>query len=237
MTGSFYLVHYADMPIGTTLIDSQTAGAGAYYSHRIVSNHWIGVTYRYEKLTFSQLDNRTLVHGILFTDTIYLTPQMTIALFAGPERLDVSSSLGFSNRQTQWTGAAGASYNWNGRHTSFLADGSRMVSDGGGLLGAVQLTSANAAVRRQLTQSLATQLGLMYGNNRALSADTSPFTSLKMLSAKFSVDRSLGNDLLVTLGYGRDLQQQYHGQPGSAEINHNRAWATLSYNFKRPLGR
>jgi len=244
-SGSFDLLHYSDVPVGTSLVDTQGVAAQAYYNHRLVGQNWFGISYRYQKLSFSPLANRTFVNSVLLTDTIYITHTMTLALFAGPEQVNnriayvpgVTSPANGPPRSKFWSVAAGGSFNWNGKRTGFVAEGSRMVSDGGGLGGAVQLISADTGVRHQWSESFSSQLGVMYGNNHALSRLTSPYSSLKMVSANFSVTRTLGNTLFLTLGYARDLQQQHQGLPAMVNINHNRAWTTVSYNFKRPLGR
>ena len=243
-SGSFDLLHYRDVPVGTTLVDTQGISAQAYYNHRLVGQNWFGISYRYQKLSFSPLANRTFVHSILLTDTIYITHTVTLALFAGPEQVNdlIAHVPGVTFPangllRSNWSVTAGGSFNWNGERTGFIAGGSRMVSDGGGLGGAVQLISANAGVRHQWSESFSTQFGVMYGNNGALSTLASPYSSLKMVSSNFSVTRTLGNTLLLTLGYARDLQRQSHSITGLGNVNHNRAWATVAYNFKRPLGR
>jgi hypothetical protein len=249
-SGSFNLLHYRDVPAGFSLVDSQSVEGEAFYSHRVVSQNWMGVTYRYQKLTFSPLANSTLVQSILVTDTFYLSPNMSLTLFAGPQHLDGTTNIIFPTvilpsvnvraipiSQKSWSWSTGGSYNWNGKRTSFVAAGSRMVSDGGGLMGTVQLISANAAVRRQWTHSFSSQLGVMYGDSHALNVFASQVSSLKMISGDISISRSLSEHLLLTLGYARDLQQQYQGALRPGNINHNRGWVSLSYNFQRPVGR
>lgn len=251
-SASFNRLHYGNVPATSSqlatsnLIDSQTVQGQAYYNHRILSNNWLGLTYSYQRLTFSTVEERALVHSVFVTDTIYFGSNVTLALFVGPGQQNVRSATNelFTDVGSQrtprpissklWSVAGGGTFNWNGKRNSFVADGSRMVSDGGGLSGAVQLISATGAFRRQLTRSFSSELGVMYGNSSALSTLTGPTSSLKLLSAKLSISRTLGSSLLLTLGYSRDLQQQYQGM-GLARVNHNRVLTTVSYNFRRPL--
>lgn len=244
-SGSFDLLHYRDVPLAANLIDTQSVRGEVFYNHRVFSQNWFGITYRYDKISFSPLPERALVNSLLLTDTVYLSPTMTLAVFAGPEQANeriwypggarVASGLVHSKPLSL---AVGTGFNWNGRRTGVLVQTSRLVSDGGGALGAVRLLSAEAAVRHQWTRSISAQLGAAYGNNVPLSRANTPYLSLKMVSANFSLTRNLANALFITVGYSRAIQQEYQTAPGGPfEINHNRAWATLSYDFSRPWGR
>jgi hypothetical protein len=253
ISGDFNLSRYdnnlpSNIPSDTNFVDSNDVGADAYYSHRLLPNNWLGVTYRYQKLTFPSLGNTVLVHGVFLTDTVSIAPHISIGLFLGSDHADSSGTYGMSLIGTaaapstvaatysNWSLTAGGTFNWHGSRTSFMADGSRSVSDGGGLLGAVQLIGARAAVLRKLSQSWSSEFGLTYANSRPLDRSASPFSSLRDVSGILSMTRTMNHGLLLTLGYARDLQHQYQGQ-GFANINHNRAWASVSYNFQRPIGR
>jgi hypothetical protein len=151
--------------------------------------------------------------------------------------LPSSNLFAVSVTQNNWGWTAGGSFNWTGARNSLVADGARTINDGGGLMGSVQLTSANVAVRHRWTESLSTEFGVMYGDNRAISSFLSPYSKLQNISGNFGIRRQLGNSLELAAAYGRILQHQNQGIPGVLNINHNRAWVNLSYSFRRPLGR
>jgi len=248
MSGDFNLQRYSDEPIGTSpLVDSNTLGADAFYVHRLAAKNWAGVLYRYQKFTFPSLPNRTVVHSILLMDTMSLSHHMEISLFAGPEQVNntvpvsaasttVNSATATTATSTRmnWSPAAGGSFSMNGVRTSFVADATRMVDDGGGLLGTVQLTSVSVNIRHQFTGSFFGGGGLLYGDSKDVSGSGSSFSSLQVYGA---VSRALRNNVTVTLGYSLALQQEALRTNGSKDINHNRAWGTVSYNFTRPLGK
>lgn len=249
-SGTFYRSHYKDAPVGTELIDTDTQEAEGFYNHRTSARNLIGATYRFQRLTFSPMENDTFVHSVLATYTFQIKPNVTLSLFAGPQHTDVSTQImvptvqlplvyfvSIPIEQNSWSTAAGGSFSWNGQRTSFIADASRSVSDGGGLLGAVNLTSFDASVRRQVSRNYAANLGVAYGSNQAVSTTASPFSSLKSTTANFAIDRTFRNRLGLTLGYAHAFQTQQNAAPGSDQINHNRVWMSLSYNFSRPLGR
>jgi hypothetical protein len=249
-TGTFYQTHYRDAPVGTSLLDTQSEGGEAFYNHRVFARNWIGATYRFQRLTFSPGSDELLVHSVLVTDTMYLTPSISLSLFAGPQYVDMSSQVLTQSvvlpfvffvsvpvSQSSWSPAAGASFRWNGKQTSFLADFAYMVNSGGGLLAATQTTSVDAAVRRQLTRAWAAGFAVGYATNDSLSTLFSPNTSYKTTTGSIAVDRRLGKNLSLGFGYARVFQQQYKASPTVSDANHNRAWVSVSYNFTRPLGR
>ena len=52
-SGSFYDLHFTNVPAGTQLTDSQTASGSAFWLHRIFRGDWGGVSYRFDRLTFN----------------------------------------------------------------------------------------------------------------------------------------------------------------------------------------
>ena len=249
-SGTFYHSHYKDAPAGTTLVDSDTQEAEGFYNHRVSSRDLVGVTYRFQRLTFSPMENDTYVNSILTTYTLQLKPNLTLTLFAGPQHTSVNSEVMIPTvvlplvyfisvpiEQASWSTAAGGSFTWNGKRTSLVADASRSVNDGGGLLGAVNLISTDVSLRRQLFKNYSADLGVAYGSNQAVSTTALPYSSLKSTSANVAVDRRFSDHLGLTLGYSHILQLQQNVTPNAPSINHNRVWVSLSYNFSRPLGR
>jgi hypothetical protein len=250
VSGNFNMLRFSDVQAGNTpLIDTNSLGADAYYMHRLGSKNWLGVLYRYQKFSFPSRPDRAIVHALLLNDTITLAHHLEITLFAGPEEVSNTAAVTGSplgpksptpitaiSTQRNWTFAAGGSFGWNGKRTSIVADGSRTVSDGGGLLGAVQLIGGSGNIRHQFTQYFFAQCGVRYGNSNDINGSANDLSSLRELSAYGSLTRSLRNNVMLTLGYSRDLQQ-HHLTNGPADINHNRAWASVSYNFTHPIGR
>ena len=249
-SGTFYRSHYNDAPVGTTLIDTNTQEAEAFYNHRLFDRDSIGVTYRFQRLTFSPVFNSVIAHSVLATYTFRPRPNLSLSVFAGPQYTNNNSELmvlamqlpviyvrAISISQKSWSPAVGGSFSWNGQRTSFVADASRTTSDGGGLLGAVKLTSFDAAVRRQLSRNYTAELGVIYGLSDTVGSSAVSYSSVKSATGNFSLSRRFGTDFGLTLGYAHAYQLQGNNAPVSTNINHNRAWITISYIFSRPLGR
>ena len=249
-SGTFYQSHYNDAPVNTTLIDTNSQEAEAFYNHRLFDRDSIGVTYRFQRLTFSPVFNNVLTHSVLATYTFRPRSNLSLSVFAGPQYTNNNSELmvltmqlpviylsAIPISQKSWSPAVGGSFNWNGQRTSFVADASRMINDGGGLLGAVKLTTFDAAVRRQLSRNYTTELGVVYGLSDTVGSSALSYSSVKSATGNFSLSRRFGTDFGLTLGYAYAYQLQTNSAPGSTNINHNRAWITISYTFSRPLGR
>ena len=249
-SGTSYWSHYKDAPVGTELIDTDTQEAEGFYNHRLSARNLVGTTYRFQRLTFSPMENDTLVHSVLATYTFLIKPNVTLSVFAGPQHTNTNTQLTVPTivlplvyfistpiQQQDWSTAAGGSFSWNGQRTSIVGSASRSVSDGGGVLGAVNLTSVDGSIRRQVSRNYAANFSVAYGDNQSISPTAAPYSSLKSTFASLTLDRTFNNHLGLNLGYGRALQLERNIAPGSTEVNHNRAWIAISYSFSRPLGR
>lgn len=253
-SGSFYFSRFSDVTSGagnpSALLDAKSQQASGFLTHRITARHWSGLTYRFQRLTFQSDTNQTIVHSILYYHTIYLQPTMTLALFAGPEYTDVSSQIVSQVVQLpfilvvstpiarqSWSASGGATFAWQGRHTGMQAGFVRRVNDGGGLLGAVRMNSLDAALRRQIGPSSNLLLGAAYGTNDAVDFTSVPGSSVRGISGRIGYERLLANHLVLSLGYARTNQRQTSLGSLPVETDHNRAWASISFDFSRPLGR
>jgi hypothetical protein len=250
-TGSFYDFHFSNIPQGSAnLLDTRNVAAEGFYTHRLTPKNWMGLTYRFQQFTFQSGTDQTVVHTLLYFHTIYLQPRTQLSVFAGPEysNLDTSSVttvvqlpfvyiVSVPVTQKRWSATGGASYSWQGEHTSVRVDFVRKVSDGGGLLSTVRLNSVTGALRRQLTRSWIAAFGAGYAKSDSLGGSFSTADSLKSASGSIAIERQLGTHVGLQLGYARDYQQPYTTTSTTNEINHNRGWVSLSYDFSRLLGR
>lgn len=253
-SGTFYYTRYENVadnqPSTSNLMNTHSDQAQGFYTHRVSSKNWVGVEYGFQRLTFGPDNGETIVHSFHYFHTINLQPNMTLSLFAGPEYSETGYTtvstqvqlpyiliLPTSNNQDMWSTSGGATYTWQGKRTSAVAEFVRRVSDGGGFLGAVNVTSVDANLRRQLTRSFGLTFGGAYASNAALVDPTAPGSSIKYWSATAGVERRLANGLVLNFGYARQNQLQNGGSPVYGTANHNRGWITLAYDFTRPWGR
>jgi len=250
-SGTFYDSRFRDVPPGTTnLLDTDTQQATGFYTHRLARSYWIGGAYEFQQLNFSPGVDQATTSSFLLFNTIYLRPRMSISLFYGPQHWQYDSEVisqvvavpvvlvvSSPVSERRWTYAAGASFNWQGEHTSVQMSASRRITDGGGILGPVELVSAQAALRQRLTRSLTLAFGGIAGDNRLLANFNGVADRLRSASGSAAIEQLLGQNFVVSLGYGRDYQRESGGTPPPTDVNHNRGWVSLSYNFSKAIGR
>ena len=251
MSGTFNESSFGIPPTGSAaLVDSQSIEADGFYTHRFTPRNWSGVAYVFQRLTFDPATESVDTHSLYLFHTIYLQRRMQLAFFAGPEyselntqvvstvvTVPVVSVVAMPEARQRLSEAGGATFSWLGERTSISASGLRRVSDGGGLLTAVDMTTGTASIRRQLNRSASLELAAIYGDSRALDQASSPFSDVKSASGSLVWVQRMGRDFSATLGYARYYQQELAPTAASVNIYHNRGWITLNYQFSKPLGR
>jgi len=250
-SGAFYNLSFRDVPVNTLdLLDTETQAANAFYSHRLSPRNWIGATYGYQRLSFDPAVQQAYTHSFLVFDTLYLSPKATLSLFAGPEFSQVDSNvvspaagvppvfiIGVPLSQRRTLASGGVIFSWQGERNNLQMSASRRVSDGGGVLGAVELNSLSLGLRHRMARSTTLSLGAIYGDNTALGAlASSGAANLQAAAASAAIEQQLRPSLVLTLGYARDYQRESGIVSPPADVNHNRGWVSLTWSFTRPLG-
>jgi hypothetical protein len=243
--GTFTNLHYpnpsevagSDPALLTGLYDDSSRAASAFFSQRISRKHYFGVNYQYQKLLSyptgitSAIDTET--HAILFFYTLYASPALSLSFFGGPQNSHTDYP-GLSTSQS-WYPAAGASVNWQARQTAASVSYSRMITGGGGLIGAAQADTASASFRQQLNKRLSASVAALYSNRNVLTASPLPNTNGHSISGSVSLQQQMGEHLNLRAGYTR-LRQVYENVDVITPDT-NREWISISYEFARPLGR
>ena len=233
-SGSFYDLHFSNGPKETQfpLTDSQTATGSAFWLHRIFRGDWGGASYRFDRMTFNP-GGESRVHSFFAVNTLSLSKRFTLTGFVGPQYSENSSSTGTQLTSNDWSVAGGVDGGWQNLHTSLSAGYSRTISDGGGLLGEVRLQGIHANFRQQLVAGWAAALSASHGSNQSEIGAR----SINLTSAGISLERNVGKSLGLRLGYTHDFQEQLSSNPAQTlDAHRNRFFATLSYQWARPLG-
>ena len=155
VNGTFSYLHYPNPAQVPGLYDSGSQGGSAFYTFRISKMHYVGANYQYERLVSSPPvgQNETQTHAILLFYTVYPTSSFSISFFGGPQHYDLVQPpvLPLPAQQqvsAAWNPAAGGSLSWQGRLTNVAVTYSHIISGGGGLVSAVKMDSASAAIQR-----------------------------------------------------------------------------------------
>jgi hypothetical protein len=230
-----------DYPGSTTdssfgpLYDSRTYSAEAFYNQRLSLRQWLGASLRVQHIDTQPSIGHTDTASMLLYYGLEFRPSMTLSFFAGPEYYDTPPVSGVTTNEAlfyghQWTPALGATFNWQGENTSFVAEYSRQVSDGGGLYSAVTLQQENASFRSQLTERQAVTVAVAHSENDPLGTGQ----KFNGLSASVSLEHLLTRSLSLRLGYARQRQELPSSQNTAST---NLAWVSISYNFMHSFGR
>lgn len=243
--GNFLLSKFDNTPRkgpATALIDSQRASGEAYFNHQFSEREALGFQYGIQVLRFPRSNARTTTHTILVFDQITISPRSSFTIYGGPEYADtfnqVVLNLGFfvltiPVKAQAWSGAGGVIYNWTGERLGLALDFTRGVSDGGGLVGAVEQNSGRAKISWKLNQRLTLSSALEGSSNTLLAAK--PTQELLTYSARAELSQQIARDLSVNWFYGR--LNQTGGFANFPVGNHDFAGATLTYSVLRPIGR
>ena len=241
--GTFTNLHYPNPSQVPGLFDASSQSGLAFYSLRVAKMNYLGVTYEYQRLvSYPTLGNsETQTHAVLFFYTLYPASRFSITFFGGPQHSDTIQPPQPPNPQPapsrMWTPAAGASLSWQGHLNTFALSYSHVIAGGGGLIGAVQMDSAAASVRQQITKTLSGSVTGAYAQNDVLGTLVQGTSNGHSISGTASLQQQFGQHLNVQLGYTR-LHQNYSGITVlAATPNTNREFVSLSYQFSRALGR
>jgi hypothetical protein len=236
VSGTFTNLHYTDPAQVPGLADSSSQGGSAFFNHRLAKKHYMGVTYQYQRILSYPTgpQNETQTHAVMVFYTVYLNPSLSVSVSAGPQHSEVSQFPLPS--AALWSPAASASFGWQARHTNLAASYSRLVSGGGGLIGAFHQNTANLSVRQQLSANWSGQVAGTYAISKTVDALLST-PGGHIISGSASLQRKLGQHFSAEAGYTR-LHQSYSDILAvSTAPDTNREWVTISYQFARPLGR
>jgi len=236
--GYFNYLHYPNPEQVPGVYDSNSAGGSAFYTHRLSRKHYIGANYRYDRILAYPVNANSDVeiHTAYLFYTVYLKPTLSISLSGGPQYTSVvQSPLPTVN---EWNPTGTASVAWQGQHSSLGVSYARLVTAGGGLVGAYESHSVNLAARRQLLRTWSGGVSGYYSINKTL--DPTIFLVGQdghSISGTVSVQHPLGEHLGVEFGYSY-LHQSYSNVAAiSGAPDTNRGWISISYQFSRPLGR
>lgn len=236
--GTFTNLHYLDASQVPGLFDSNSYGGSAFYTRRLSKKNYVGAQYQYQRIlaypTGGQYETQT--HTVYFFYTVYLKPTLSLSFSGGPQHADVPQPP-LPNSRT-WSPAASTSFGWQAHRTNIAATYSRLVTGGGGLIGAFHSNTASASVRQQLTRNWNVGANAAY----SIYKDVTPFFFLATpgghtISGSASAQRLFGEHLSASAGYTR-LHQSYGGVALISNApNTNNEWVSISYTFARPLGR
>lgn len=147
---------------GPSLFNSIGDGVGSEISYRISKTVTYGAEYLIERQEFGAFELDQIQSGY-FSLEWHAAPQVYFSLFAGPQHAALteynvpaflasgsSSTITPPGLSTMWEPAAGGTITWRSPSTAIVIGGQRVLTGGGGLLGAAVNAREDTSVRRRL---------------------------------------------------------------------------------------
>ena len=246
IAGNFGLEHFSEnsgSSNSSTLINSRNVSAQAYVSHQFSARNQLGVEYAAQVMRFPIGNARTTTHSLLIFDDIKLTSNTKLSVYAGPEYSLTSNQVELGSgfliviipvKANQWTWSGGSIYSWTRRRTAMVLNYSRRISNGGGLMGAVQLNGGSADFSWKFTNRWSLRLNVAGADNQLLGVTTGQ-QELLSYSASVGLSREILRNTFMNLFYQR--LNQTGGIPGLSTGNHDMAGVSFQCRFAKPLGR
>ena len=238
VSGAFYAVGYKSAVDDQELNNTRSIGTHVFLSYRSSKHNLSGLDYNIQDLVSDYLHSRALVQSFLYTDTVLIARDTSISFFAGPERSILREvvalpSLGAKTaNRSSWSWSGGANFARSGTRTTLAVGVSRRISNGAGLQGIVQLSSATAEMRRQLTRQWKGRLLVAADRNNPLGTNSD---TLSYLSVAGGLSRALSQRLSLDFQYWHMHQSNSSAQTSTFLANHNRVSMSVVYDFKAPL--
>jgi hypothetical protein len=246
VAGNFGLQHYngtTNTGTQSTLIGSQAVSGQAHLARQFTPRNELSVQYGWQQFKYGPFNARTTTHSLLLSDDIKINQSSSIRLSAGPQYSLTSNqallNLGFAvveiplKRNTLSWSAVGA-YTLAVPRGAITLSYSRQVSDGGGIIGAVELNGGSANFSWKVTPKWSMNLGLQAADEQLLAVKTGG-NELLTYSARLNVGRQIYKNV------GLNLFFQRINQTGRLAVlvagNHDVAGVSLDFNFTKPVGR
>ena len=234
--GSYSIVHFKNAGQSAGLYNSDGVGANFSFNRRLTPRNYLGASYRYSWISTSPVDSTTATDAVYGFYTYYLSQRLTLSVLGGPQYY--SSSQPPNPTTSAWTPSVVGSASYRTVRANITGSYTRIVTGGGGLLGAYHSNIGALSTRWLFSRTWSGGVSGSYGNyNSATPLYTTYNAGGHSWIVTASVQHSLGERVNAEAGYSH-FHQSYAGIPAAAEFpDSNRVYFSISYQYRRPLGR
>lgn len=235
--GTYSILRYSGQSNTQSLDDANTGGGSAFLSRRITRGQYVGAIYEYAKITTHPVQTTSNTHSVMGFYTMYLTQTVSLSVLGGPQHFTSTEPVTGASAGG-WTPAIQGSVGYQKPHSNITAGYSRLVTGAGGLVGAFHSNVADLTARRQITKTWNIGATGEYALFKNVTPGVSAFNpGGHTISGVVSAQRSFHERIRAEIGYGRFHQSYNVGATTSLFPDCNRVFASVSYQFYRPLGR
>jgi hypothetical protein len=220
------------------LTNSHGGGGSAFYDRRIAAMQYAGISYEYDRTlagpSGAEVDIK--VQSILPFYTLYLTRTFSCSLSGGMQYVDAEQPM--MPTSISWLPAGVFSMGWQGNRGTVSASYLHAVTSGRGLAGAFSSDSANESGTWSFAHKWMARVEASYTSlNTVVQLVDLPYEGGSTFAAEGSLTHDFNDHFTVEGGYER-LQQNFKGIAViSKNPNSDREFVSVSYRFKKPLGR
>lgn len=236
--GSYSLQRYSDVANIPGLDDSNVGEGSAFVNRRIGRGQYIGAVYDYNRINTHPVQTTTDTNAISGFYTKYFTSTISISVMAGPQHYsshDPNSGVSAAS----WTPAVQGSAGYQTTRSNLAANYARSISGPSGLIGAYLSDVAGLQAQRMLTRTWNVGVSGSYGLFKNVTPNISTSNpGGHSISGTGSLEHIFTERFRAEIGYSR-IHQNYanFGTVSQLYPDANREFASVTYQFSRPLGR
>lgn len=218
------------------LDNMQSYGGTAFLNRRASDKQYVGAIYEYLRTTTDPVVSTTEGQTIYGYLTYYFNRTASLSLAAGPERI-TTTAPGVPTYQS-WEPAANVSLGWQAGQANLAASYARSAGAAGGLPGAYTMDTANLAAAWQPNREWTASASGSYALYKSLTPQLGlSFPGGHTVSGSVALQRTFNAQFSAQVGYMR-LHESYSGVPViEANPDSDEVYATITYQFSRPIGR
>jgi hypothetical protein len=233
ISGSFSFLHYTKDSQSTGLNNGNTTGGMTFFSRRVARSEYVGVAYQFSKFITHPTDTYTVSHTVFGFYTHYFTRSFSASLLGGPERYSTWSAT--VPKHEAWGPAAQGSLGWQRDRTNLGVAFTHIVSGAQGLNGAFRADMANLYGRVAISPTWSAGADGTYSSLNSITPAAYP--GGHTISSDLNVEHRIVERIGAAAGYGY-LHSSYSQIAGAAfSPDSHRVYVSISYSFRRPLGR
>jgi hypothetical protein len=246
LTGGYQRYDYDALNLGGGVlafpfVDSDVYNGSAFYSQQLSSVVNAGVQLSYVDIySRGAMVSRTQAPAPMVFIKATPSARLSFTLYAGPQYartrdvLTIGGLFSTAVYSHSWYPTYGGSLTWSGHRNAFDVQAMRRISNGSGVLDAVQNSNAGIGYRLRMLQHLTGELRANWADNKGigvLSSGGDTFSSTWLGGGPiFELKRSLA--LRVEAAYVHQSDMYLSGAAG----NHCLVQASLDYHFRKNLG-
>jgi hypothetical protein len=237
----------------------EAATGGLSYSYSASRRGAFSATYTFSNSLFTaptssgtslvntQGGSRFVTQTLTLSYAYQIFKTTSVSLFGGPEQTHVRETLVESISlpplgvipvpvpidRLEWDWSAGGGLMTTTHNTTISLSGTRAISNGGGLLTAVNSDFGSLALGRRLPHSWQGSMTLSYGLSQALAPGGLPSSSFNTEIGQAWLSHQLGEHLSVALQYQHQRQRLSGGTLGVGDLDRNIGTLRFDWNFKQ----